>query len=253
MPSNTTFIPKHLHVPGNLSVEGVVDLTNADLDFGILDINNSTNTVTIAGGTNDTPLALTSSDANCRMSFTDDNAAWAVGNLGSDWFGIKDLTANLTPFWIDNGSAESSLVVLNGAIAVNTATQRLTAKLTIFGASDSLAVTDPNNASKLVIIENSTDALIAFEAPNNALCGLTFNAGTDGDYSMFRHVYTGSAAEFRFRLNNAEALAIKQNGIINFVGTMGNSTKDPTTDAPADWVQVEIGGTAYYLPAYAAS
>ena len=40
--------------------------------------------------------------------------------------------------------------------------------------------------------------------------------------------------------------------IVNFAGTMGNSTKDPTADAPADWVEVEIGGTTYYLPAYAA-
>jgi len=42
-------------------------------------------------------------------------------------------------------------------------------------------------------------------------------------------------------------------GIIDFTGTMGDSALDPTTDAPSDWVQVEIGGTVYYLPAYAAS
>lgn len=39
---------------------------------------------------------------------------------------------------------------------------------------------------------------------------------------------------------------------LDFIGTMGNSSKDPTTDAPADWVQIDIGGTTYYLPAYAA-
>jgi hypothetical protein len=33
-------------------------------------------------------------------------------------------------------------------------------------------------------------------------------------------------------------------------GTMGNGTEDPTTDAPTDWVEVDIGGTTYYLPAY---
>jgi hypothetical protein len=33
---------------------------------------------------------------------------------------------------------------------------------------------------------------------------------------------------------------------------MGDSAKDPTTEAPADWVQITIGGTTYYLPAYAA-
>ena len=52
------------------------------------------------------------------------------------------------------------------------------------------------------------------------------------------------------------ALTVDQSGAggwINFVGTMGDSTKDPTSDAPADWVQIAIGGTTYYLPAYAAS
>ena len=40
-------------------------------------------------------------------------------------------------------------------------------------------------------------------------------------------------------------------GWINFVGTMGTPTNnDPTTDAPGDWVQVEIAGSTYYLPAY---
>ncbi|KKL61592.1 hypothetical protein LCGC14_2193750, partial [marine sediment metagenome] len=39
-------------------------------------------------------------------------------------------------------------------------------------------------------------------------------------------------------------------GIINYKGTMGNGTDDPTTDAPTDWVEVEINGTTRYLPAY---
>ena len=42
-------------------------------------------------------------------------------------------------------------------------------------------------------------------------------------------------------------------GIIDFTGTMGNSTLDPTTDAPADWIEVQIGGTTYYAPVYNAS
>lgn len=42
-------------------------------------------------------------------------------------------------------------------------------------------------------------------------------------------------------------------GPLDFTLTMANSAKDPTTDAPADWVEVKIGGTTYYIPAYAAS
>ncbi len=46
---------------------------------------------------------------------------------------------------------------------------------------------------------------------------------------------------------------VRLGDIVNFAGTMGDSAKNPATDAPADWVQIEIGGTPYYIPAYAAS
>ncbi len=48
-------------------------------------------------------------------------------------------------------------------------------------------------------------------------------------------------------------MEVESGGELDFRWSMGNSTKDPTTDAPADWVQVKISGTSYYLPAYAAS
>ena len=60
----------------------------------------------------------------------------------------------------------------------------------------------------------------------------------------------GTGTERGVRLIGA-SLAIDP--IVNFTATMGNSTLDPTTDAPADWVEIEIGGTTYYVPAYAAS
>jgi len=49
-----------------------------------------------------------------------------------------------------------------------------------------------------------------------------------------------------------EAAEITTNAIQNHAEAMGNSTKDPTTDAPADWVEIEIGGTTYFIPAYVA-
>jgi hypothetical protein len=45
---------------------------------------------------------------------------------------------------------------------------------------------------------------------------------------------------------------IRLGGIINYAGAMGNSTKDPMSDAPVDWVECQIAGTTRYLPAYAA-
>jgi len=61
---------------------------------------------------------------------------------------------------------------------------------------------------------------------------------------------TADIAEFR---NNGTAkLKVGTQGTLDFTGTMGNSSKTVGTDAPADWVQVAIGGTTYYLPAYSA-
>ena len=48
------------------------------------------------------------------------------------------------------------------------------------------------------------------------------------------------------------AIEMKLRGT-DYVGTMGDSSKDPTTDAPADWIETQIGGTTYYVPVYAAS
>lgn len=57
---------------------------------------------------------------------------------------------------------------------------------------------------------------------------------------------------FRLANNTTAVFEVDVNGIFEFLATMGNSSKDPTTDAPSDWVEIKIGGTTYYLPAYAA-
>ena len=46
---------------------------------------------------------------------------------------------------------------------------------------------------------------------------------------------------------------VRLDGIIAHNGTMGDSAKNPTTDAPADWVECKIGASTYYIPVYAAS
>lgn len=63
---------------------------------------------------------------------------------------------------------------------------------------------------------------------------------------------TPSASIAEYHNSGTAKLKISTQGILDFAGTMGNSTKTVGTDAPADWVQVAIGGTTYYLPAYAA-
>ena len=53
--------------------------------------------------------------------------------------------------------------------------------------------------------------------------------------------------------SDEETMVIDDEGIIDYKGTMANSALDPTSDAPADWLEIKIGGTAYFIPVYAAS
>lgn len=64
-------------------------------------------------------------------------------------------------------------------------------------------------------------------------------------------MYNGSHLRFYSQLVGSGDFQF-MDGKVDFQMAMGNSTKDPTTDAPVDWVEVKIGGTTRYLPAYAA-
>lgn len=75
------------------------------------------------------------------------------------------------------------------------------------------------------------------------------NSKAPSSYGIYVEPQTGSTASYAIYTNGGK---VRLGDVINFAGTMGNSTKTVGTDAPADWVQIEIGGTAYYLPAYAA-
>ena len=81
----------------------------------------------------------------------------------------------------------------------------------------------------------------------------------DGFAAAAVGVVIKAAAAQTANLTNWEAsdgtalLEVEAGGVMDYRWAMGNSALDPTTDAPADWVQVKIGGTSYYLPAYAAS
>ena len=55
------------------------------------------------------------------------------------------------------------------------------------------------------------------------------------------------------RNNGTAKLTVNVEGRLSFLGAMGDSTKNPSTTAPDDWVQVRIGATDYFLPAYLAS
>lgn len=76
-----------------------------------------------------------------------------------------------------------------------------------------------------------------------------FVIGNDIDTGMFQL----GANTLSFGTGGVESIRINTAQIIDFRATMGNSTKDPSSVAPDDWVQVQIAGNTYYLPAYLAS
>lgn len=71
-----------------------------------------------------------------------------------------------------------------------------------------------------------------------------------GDDIVFRQASIISSTAGDIQLNPAVDIDIAK--VTDYTWAMGDSAKDPTSDAPVDWVEVEIAGTVRYLPAYAA-
>jgi len=109
---------------------------------------------------------------------------------------------------------------------------------------------DTESSADVFTILNNGNVGIGTTSPGVQLDILASSASTIGLVVDSAASPTANLGEFR---NNGTAkLKVGTQGLLDFTGTMGNSTKTVGTDAPADWVQVAIGGTTYYLPAYAA-
>lgn len=167
-------------------------------------------------------------------------------------------------------SVGGSIVLTGGAIA----TGNLTLKLGHSSAAIRLQDSSGNNLLSMShggnITLNATDAQITSNTTdgtdNKAVSiggGGAIGSSRGGSVECYGNEGSSTGTVFiragnvtggviTFATGGANQLTIKATGILNFTSTMGNSTKDPATQAPADWVQVEIGGTTYYLPAYTA-
>lgn len=99
-----------------------------------------------------------------------------------------------------------------------------------------------NGASK-ILASSGNDIWLDASAGDDVLI-------TAGDDIIFFYTPGGVPTEV-MRIDEGNT-RIQFSIITNFNATMGNSTKDPTTDAPVDWVEVQIAGVTHYLPAYAA-
>ena len=80
--------------------------------------------------------------------------------------------------------------------------------------------------------------------------------GVMGSTGGVLSVGTTSGAAFGLLRNNTVEVQLEGNSVINYTtGTaMGTSSVDPATHTGTDdWLQIQIEGTNYYIPVYAAS
>lgn len=172
------------------------------------------------------------------------NNVWTIvsGVLAQDGTNGSDLVFNASTGIIRQGTSDASdnkVLVVAGGGGISTSRG---ATVSVYGnesagGGGAIALTggavstgyinfDLSHASATVRIRNSSGGeLWAF---NNS--GHLAQDTTDGGLLIFN----------------------KANTTMRFNGAMGNSTKVVGTDAPADWVEINIAGTTYYLPAYAA-
>ena len=143
--------------------------------------------------------------------------------------------------WFDPHKLRAGTVSFSKAVSFLAATSDGSDNLEInFGSGGALS-SSRGAFLRLRANEHATNAIAYLSAGNVAGSGVTLDA-PGGNVDFY-------SQGVNWRIN---ATSLTAPGIIDFTGTMGNSTKDPRTDAPTDWVHIRIGGTAYYLPAYLA-
>lgn len=183
------------------------------------------------------------------------NASIGTGNVSGANFDIG--------VWSTNGSFR---VYVNSAsqiaLAVNSARNLLLYNGVIFQTDDPTILYSTDASSVAVgggssIADTSGAGLVLYGISHATKTG-GFILGTANSSTAFGDFRAPHASGYHtFSVGGSEVFKISSSEIklaqkTNYTATMANSTKVVGTDAPADWVEIKIGGTQYFLPAYAA-
>lgn len=87
--------------------------------------------------------------------------------------------------------------------------------------------------------------------PENAQVAILNDTTTDN--ALLIRAAASQSADVLLVENSAgtDQFSIDSSFILNFDMTMGTGSGDPAVDAPADWVEIKIGGVTRYIPVYA--
>jgi len=113
---------------------------------------------------------------------------------------------------------------------------------------------ETTNSNRLYIANSNTITPLIYGLFSGAGAGLTIYSQNAAGVPLTVQAIAAQASNLQ-NWNDAAGTALMEveaTGELDFRWAMGNSTKDPTADAPADWVEVKIGGVVRYLAAYAA-
>jgi len=177
----------------------------------------------------------------CKVMDTTNNALIVADGQGAAFVVVRDQAATADERAAYMKSDAGYQVFGSWTEAAGSAADN---SLTIRNSNGRVGFGGTNNGSAHVWFQN-TDRIQLDNAKEFMWLNSTAGTGAQMDYT--------SGDIWRLRMGTTETLRIANaDKLLDFRMTMANSTKDPTIDAPADWVEVMIAGTKRYLPAYAA-
>ncbi len=177
---------------------------------------------------------------------------------------VKNESSNSYPSLVIHSSADTAAIKLHGSGEITATTLNISDS----PASNSHVGNRGYNDSRYAVLSNNLSDVTAATALGNLLSGtdisilsgakISATAGTDDHLflnskgtGLVAVNYNGGSGGLQvYDGSTSGKLHILGSGIINFKGTMGAGSDDPTTNAPTDWVEIQINGTTRYIPVY---